>query len=116
MNKVYDKIIELSKSVKAQNLFCAAKELSCVRLFKNTHDFSNLQEVYLSYLYNFDSLNRDIIVDKISPHVLDDKIYWDSYFLWKKKYSKQDNKKENKQRELSIVIRKDITFPNKEKQ
>jgi hypothetical protein len=115
MNNIYDKIIELAKSVKAQNIFCAAKELNGIRIFKNTHNFSQLQEVYLSYLYSFDSLNRDIIVDKISKHVMDDKIYWDAYLVWKKQSLNKNGKRDNKQRELSLVIRKDITFPSKEK-
>jgi hypothetical protein len=115
MVDIYDKLIEFSKTTKAQNLFCAAKEVNGIRIFRNTRDFSQLQELYLSYLYNFDSLNREILIDKISNHVLDDRIYWESYFIWKKsEKNKKPNQKNDKERMLSVVIRKDITFPNKE--
>jgi len=113
MNNIYEKLENLAKSPRIQNLFAAAKEISGIRLFHNSYDFSRLQEIYLLYLYNFDCINRDIIIDKISKQVLDNKIYWDSYLIWKQKKPKK-NTKENKLRELNCVVTNKIKFPPKE--
>ena len=106
---IYSLIRILSKSVKAQNLFLASKEIYGIKLFRNDFNFSKIQEIYLSYLYNYDSINKDIIIDKISKHVTDDEIYTDAYLLYK---SKNINKttKDNKQNEIHLVTGKNIKF------
>jgi hypothetical protein len=109
MENIYSKIRNLAKSIKAQNLFVAAKEINGIRLFRNSFDFSKIQEIYLSYLYNYDSINRDIILEKISEHVFDSEIYEDSYILWKRKNNKKE--KDNNQKDLKLVVGKKITFP-----
>lgn len=109
MENIYSKIRNLAKSIKAQNLFVAAKEINGIRLFRNSFDFSKIQEIYLSYLYNYDSINRDIILEKISEHVFDYEIYEDSYMLWKRKNNKKE--KDNNQKDLKLVVGKKITFP-----
>jgi len=109
MENIYSKIRNLAKSIKAQNLFVAAKEINGIRLFRNSFDFSKIQEIYLSYLYNYDSINRDIILEKISEHVFDSEIYEDSYILWKRKSNKKE--KDNNQNDLKLVVGKKITFP-----
>jgi hypothetical protein len=111
---VYSKIRELAKSIRAQNLFVAAKEINGVRLFRNTFDFSKIQEIYLSHLYNYDAINRDIILEKISKHVLDDEIYEDSYLIWKRKNIKKTDKKDQKS-DVNLVAGKYIKFPVKGK-
>jgi hypothetical protein len=114
MNNIYTKLRELAKSIRAQNIFIASKEINGIHLFKNQYEFSKLQEIYLSYLYNYDSINRDIIIDKISEHVLDSDIMEDSYLLWKKKNIKKINIKDNKQNDLSLVTTRKIKFPKRE--
>jgi hypothetical protein len=109
----YSKLRELAKSTRAQNLFIGAKELQGIHLFSNLFDFSKLQEIYLSYLYMYDTLNKDIIIDKISERVLESEIYEDSYMLWKRKNMNKINIKDNKKSELSLVPGNTITFPKR---
>ena len=114
MKNIYDKLMDLAKLVRIQNLFIAAKELHGIRIFKNSIDFSNIQNIFLSYLYNVDSINRDIVVEKISEHVLDDRIYWDSYLIYKRK-NRNKNDKNDKKSDVNLVVGKKITFPTKGK-
>jgi len=114
MDNTYSKLKKLAKSIRIQNLFIAVKEINGIRLFKNTFNLSRLQEIYLSYLYNYDSINRDIILEKISKHVLDNEINEDSYILWKNKNFKKVNIKDNKSNELNLVSGKNIKFPDKQ--
>jgi len=109
---IYSKLKELAKSVSSQNLFVAAKEINGIRLFRNSFEFSKIQEIYLSYLYNYEAINRDIILEKISKHVIDNEIYEDSYLIWKRKNNKKIDKN-NKQNEVSLVTGKKIKFPKK---
>lgn len=114
MENIYNRLRILAKSVRAQNLFVAVKELHGVRLFRNEVDFSKLQEIYLSFLYMYDTINRDIIVDKISEKVLECEIYEDAYMTWKRKNNKSE--KENKsKKDVNLVVGKEIKFPAKGK-
>jgi hypothetical protein len=110
---IYTKLRELARSIKAQNLFIAAKEIHGIRIFKNMYDFSKLQEIYLSYLYSCDAINKDIIMEKISEHVFDSEIMEDSYLIWKRKNFKKINVKTDKQKDVSLVVGKEIKFPAK---
>jgi hypothetical protein len=78
-------------------------------------DFSKLQEIYLSQLYNYDSINRDIILENISKHVFDSEIYEDAYLLWKRNNLKKINIKDNTQKDLNLITTKKIIFPKKSK-
>ena len=108
----YKSLFELSKSVKMQNLFQAAKDLHHIRLFENETDLSNIQSLFLSYLYTINDVNKDIIIDKISPKVLDNELFLDSYLLYKKENRKKEDQKDKK-RDLSLVAGKQIKFKNK---
>ena len=110
---IYNSVINLAKSVRAQNLFAISKEVNGIRLFKNSHDFSKLQEIYLNYLYTFDLLNRDVIVEGISKKVIEDEIFWESYLLYKKSNKKKEEKPD-KQKAVSLVAGKNIKFPKRE--
>jgi hypothetical protein len=112
MYNIWDNLCDLAKSIRYQNLLTASKEINGIRLFKNTIDLSNIQSIFLSYLYNFDNINRDIYSEKISEHVLDNKIYWDSYLIWKRKNTKK-TRKDNKQNDVSLVVGRKINFPKK---
>jgi hypothetical protein len=113
---IYTNIRLLAKSVKGQNLFTAAKDISGIQLFKNKFNLSQIQEYYLSYLYIYDTINRDIIVEKISPHVLDCELFEDSYLLWKK-LNKNVEKKEEKSisKDMHLVCGNKIIFPTEVK-
>lgn len=110
---VYNNLIELAKSIRWQNLFIATKEINGIRLFHNIFNFSKIQEIFLNYLYTFDSINRDIVIEKISKHVLDHNIYWESYLLWRKQ--KKDKSENNKKRDVSLVASNKIKFPKRGK-
>jgi len=110
---IYQSIANLAKSTKYQNLFLAAKEINGVNLFNNNLDFSKIQELFLCYLYNFDIINKDIITDKISKHVLDDEIYWESYMLWRKDFKYKKGKQQDSKSNLHLVTSKKINFPKK---
>ena len=111
---IYLLLRKLAKTTKAQNLFIASKEIGGIRLFRNSYDFSKLQEIYLSHLYNYDSINRDIIVDHISPHILDSEIYEDAYLLFKRKNIKKRDKRDSGKKDVNLVVGKAIKFPTKE--
>ena len=110
MQNIWDKLCDLAKSVRYQNLFLASKEINGIKLFRNNMELSNIQSVFLSWLYNFDSIGRDIIMDKISEHVLDNSIYWNSYLLWRRKNIKKTDMKDNKQKDVNLVVSKKINF------
>jgi hypothetical protein len=118
---IYSEIRELAKTVRAQNLFTAAKEFSSIRLFRNTFNFSKIQEIYLSYLYTYETINRDIIVDKISPRVLDCELFEDAYLIWKrqdkkeKKINKKGEPEVEKSKDMHLVCGNKIIFPTEVK-
>lgn len=117
---IYSEIRLLAKSIKSQNLFTAVKEISSLQLFRNKFDLSAIQEIYISYLYAYENINRDIIIDKISHHVLDNEIYEDAYLLWKRKNKNTEKKQEtknepDKQKDMHLVCSNKIIFPTEVK-
>lgn len=108
----YLQIRQLAKSIKYQNLFTASKEIFGIKLFHNSFDLSNIQSIFLSHLYSYDSINRDIILENISKHIFDSEIYEDAYLLWKRKNIKKINK-DNKQSDVNLVTGRHIIFPKK---
>lgn len=115
MKDIYSDVKNLAKSTKSQNFFVAVKEVNGLRLFKNVFDLSKIQLMYLSYLYMYDSINRDIIVDKISKHVLESDILEESYLLWKRSNNKKLESKDNKKSEISLIVSNKINFPKEVK-
>ena len=121
---IYTSIRELAKTNKWQNLFSASKDISSIHLFRNVIDFSKLQELFLEYLYIYDIVQKDILIDGISQIVLTDDIYVDSYLLWRKdnKYKEKPErtpkpsewKKDNRKKTLHLFPGKKIKFLNKE--
>jgi hypothetical protein len=110
---------KLAKSISAQNLFIAARDMSSIKLFKNSINFSRLQQEYLNYLYSYYNIYQDVYSNKVSAKVLDEDIYTDAYLYYRSKYKKNSlDKSTNKKRKLSAVFAKDntkIKFPeNKE--
>lgn len=111
MQNIYDCLRKLAKSNRAQNLFSISKEMSSIHLFRNACDFSRIQEEYLLYLYMYEMLARDIIIEKISKHIYDKELYEDSYLLWKREKGKAEDKKPGTVNEVKLVIGTDIKFP-----
>ena len=109
---IFEAIRKIAKSARAQNLFSISKEMSGIRLFRNSCDFSRIQEEYLLYLYMYETLAHDIEIDKISKHVYDKELYEDSYLLWKReKGNKKEDKKPSSVNEVKLVIGTEIKFP-----
>ena len=116
MDNIYFTLAKLARSTRYQNLFYANKEMKGIKLFDNQTDFSNLQQLFINNLFTFDSLNRDIVQEKISKRVLDDSIFWNSYLLWRQKIKPTlDEKKRNtKKKDVSLVATKEIHYPKPE--
>jgi hypothetical protein len=110
---VYSLLRQLAKLNKSQNLFVAAKEINSIRLFKNSFNLSQLQEIYLNYLYIYDIVMRDMITDKISKHVTDNEIYTDAYMLWRKEKKYKEDKESSKKKDLHLIVGKEIKFPKR---
>jgi len=114
--KVYSQLRCLAKSTQFQNLFAASKEIFGIKLFRNSFDFSNIQMIFLNYLYMYDSIMRDIATENISKEVLSDEIYEDAYMLYKKE-NRNKTVKDNKNtiRNFHLVPAQKMIFPKKSK-
>lgn len=113
---IYTIIRKLAKSTEAQNTFLASKDIYGIRLFKNSLNLSNLQQLYISYLYMYHNLHIDFETGNISKHIFDSYIYEDAYLLWKREKGKNKKllKRDNVEREVKLVISNNIKFPEKE--
>lgn len=110
---IYSAVRKLAKTVSAQNMFHAAKEMNGIKIFRNEIELSKIQQIYLSYLFMYSSIGQDIQLEKISEHVTDDEIYEDAYMKWKKE-RKDVTKKDNSQKDLKLVMSNTIKFPTSE--
>jgi hypothetical protein len=106
---------KLAKRRDMQNLFIACKEIASFRLFKNDTDLSQLQNIYLSYLFMYYNLNQDIGLKRVSEFVLNNEIYEDAYLLYRHEkgyeYNKKDKKHKGKIPKISLAYTNKITFP-----
>lgn len=113
-------IRKLAKTSDMLNLFIASKELNGIRLFENETNFSQLQLMFINYLYYYHNLHQDISLKKVSEHVLDNEIYENAYSYYKSKnldeIKPEDKKKPKKSRKFSGIFSKDnkLKFPNVE--
>lgn len=108
----YSLLRKLAKTSKYQNLFLACKELEGFRLFKNERELSQLQDIFLNYLYMYNNINQAISIDKISPHVLDKELYEDCFLLWRNNRKKIEQKNE-KSSDVHLIASDTIIFPQK---
>ena len=107
----YGLLRQLAKTNKFQNLFSMCKELHGFRMFTNDREFSQLQDIFL---YMYFSINQDISVDKISPHVLDSELYTDSYLLWRNQGKKRELN--DKKSDVHLIASDTIIFPKKKEE
>jgi len=112
MTNIYKSVVDLARSIRMQNLFLVSKEIASIKLFKNNFNFSKLQEIYISYLYTFDLLNKDIVVEGISKKVMEHEIFWESYLTYKRSNKKNREQSDNK-KDVNLVVGKEIHFPTK---
>lgn len=101
MSDIYTNLRCLAKSIRVQNLFTAVKEIHTLKLFKNIRELSNLQQYYLSLIYMYDALYKDIASENVSKKIMDSDLYADCYILWKKE-------KENKHIDTPQLTGKDV--------
>jgi hypothetical protein len=107
---IYNLLRKLAKETKYQNLFTIVKDLHTIKLFKNRTDLSNLQEMFLNYLYMYESINRDIMVERISKHVFDCELYEDAYLLYKKENKHSNDIESSKPSNVHLVLSDKINF------
>jgi len=74
---------QLAKTQNMQNIFFVSKELNGIKIFMNEVDFSKIQHSFLSYLYFYHNLHRDISMKEVNKKVLDDEIFEDAYSYYK---------------------------------
>lgn len=108
----------LAKDTNTQNIFQASKEISGIYLFENRVNFTKIQNVFMELLYTYESLRKDIIIEKISAKVLDDEMYMEAYLKWKrsdKRNRQKEEKKDQKTGNLKLAPSNKIIFPTAEK-
>lgn len=108
---------KLAKKTETQNLFQAAKDMSCFELFENKKDLSSSQNIFLSYVYFYHSLNTDIVSKRVNEKVLLDEIFENAWAYYRNNIKEKTEIESNKQREFQGVFSKDnkITFPKEDK-
>jgi hypothetical protein len=106
-------IRKLAKSNKYQNLFLACKDLKEFRLFKNRRDLSNIQDLFLNYLYAYETLHQDLTMKKVSKHLFDCELFEDCYLLWKREGDKNKDTSTSTGN-VKLVPGNDIIFPSSE--
>lgn len=108
----YDLLIrDLAKQTRAQNLFYAAKDISGINIFNNISNFTKIQQLYLNYLYFYDTISSDIITEHISKKVFNNHIFEDAYMYWKRNH--KETKKDNKTSDVKLVPARHIKFPKR---
>lgn len=96
---------KLAKDIRYMNLFEAAQKVNGINLFKNNTDFSDMQQLFLSYLYFYHGLYLDLAMKKVSKSVLDNEIFEDAYTYWRNNHTPKDKKQqEGKKQDLKLVF------------
>ena len=88
---------KLARSDKWQALYARAKDLSCIKLFRNNEDFTKLQIWFLYYLEMYQSLYIDLNSGEkmINEEIIKDDIRADAYLLYKNEERKKRNRGED---------------------
>lgn len=87
MNRHQDPLRKLARSVKYQNLYARASDLSCIHLFDNTCDFSKVQHEFLYWIALYSRLYQDLAMGEryLNQEVIDDDLLCDCYLVWEQK-------------------------------
>jgi len=101
-----ESIRKFAKNIENQNLFLSAKDLNCIKLFNNDNDYSQLQHLFLSYLYFYHNLYTEIGMKEVSEKVLEDTIYEDAYMVYKKNKPEKKSKIDNKKSSIHLIFPK----------
>ena len=103
-------IRKLARSNKWQILYNRAKELSNLRLFKNSMDLTKIQIWVLYWSEAYNSLYTDLAMneDFINEEVINDDLRCEAYLLYRKEKSKKDKHKKYTDKEDKRVTPSDI--------
>lgn len=91
---LYENLRRLAKSYYWQTVYNQSKEISCIDLFENKKDFSDIQITFLNYLNFYCSLSLDIAMGEVDEIIYKDFIYEDAYMYYRRKKSMIDNSEE----------------------
>ena len=107
-------IRKLAKSDKYQAIY-NSKEAG-LRLFDNVTDISYAQQLFMSFVGMYSSLNTDIFLGDISDKVLENNIYEDSYLLYKsKEHQKKKVEKPVKDNNKELIGSTQLLFKKRRK-
>ena len=108
---------KLAKKTETQNLFQAAKDMSCFDLFNNKKDLSSSQNVFLSYVYFYHSLNSDVSSGRVSDKVFLSEIFENAWAYYRNNMKEKTEIEFNKERAFQGVFSKtnEIIFPSEVK-
>ncbi len=95
--KVIEIIRGLARSNFWQTLYCQSKEISGLKLFFNTEDFTSFQILFLDFLAFYNSIYLDIAMGEVPEFVLDNFIYEDAYYSYRNKV-RSEKFKQNKEK------------------
>ena len=92
MNNQPDPLRKLARSVKYQNLYARATDLSCIHLFDNTSDFSKVQHEFLYWIALYSRLYQDLAMGEqyLTQEVIDDDLLCDCYLIWEQKIKRKE--------------------------
>lgn len=98
---------KLSQKIRFVNLYYLAKDFHQIKIFNNTTELTNLQMIFLSYIYSYVDLLRDVDTKKVDKIVLTDVIYEEAYKKYKREkgYDVVDTKQDNKQESMKIFFK-----------
>lgn len=108
----------LAKDINTQNIFQVSKEINGMYLFENKINFTKIQNIFIELLYTYETIRKDIAIEKISNKVLEDELFMEAYLKWKnsdKRNKQKEEKKEKKTGNLRLAPTKKIIFPSLEK-
>ena len=113
MNSYY-LIRKLAKQNRFQNLFSSVKDFG-FHIFQNDRDLTQIQNFFINYLFFYDSINKDLMIKKISAHVLDKELYEDAYMLYKREKGNTTDTEEKSHKDVKLVIGNEVNFPDEDK-
>ncbi len=93
MNKYFsDPLRKLARSVKYQNLYARATDLSCVHIFDNTSNFSKVQFEFLYWIALYNRLYQDLAMGEkyLAEEVIDNDLLCDCYLIWEQRIKRKE--------------------------
>ena len=92
LREAFDALKRLSKSIYWQTIYNNAKEYR-FKLFQNVTDFTSLQLEFLYLLGYYSNIYAEVGAGTLSEKILEDDIYIEAYYFYKRKFIKDEKKK-----------------------